>query len=361
MRCPKCGYISFDYNQVCPKCNKDITGERAKMNLPSFRPTPPSLLGALTGEANESSVNLGVSVPTEPEMIEQELDVSLDDSGEISVDDIAFDEGQDLDINLEAKASIEFEAPEEALASDDISESGEGDAEISLDESLSDFEFEPDNMEISLEPEVMVPEDTESTLSLPGAKDDGISMDLEGMPEGGPEAEQEDSSDSDQKGDELLLDLGDLSLDDSEDAGDLEIEEPETGMDLDAFLHEGEDTSGKTDITVDESEKDEIEIDLKDLKINDTGELEIADSDEFSRGEEQGMELGDITLDTPISDLKIQDKEESLHTSGTMALDSAAISESIETEDVAEEDGLSLDLEDLDLELDLDESIDSPK
>jgi hypothetical protein len=38
MKCPKCGYISFDFNRVCPKCNKDVGTEQAKLNIPSFRP-----------------------------------------------------------------------------------------------------------------------------------------------------------------------------------------------------------------------------------------------------------------------------------------------------------------------------------
>jgi hypothetical protein len=50
MKCPKCGYISFDYNASCPKCKRDLTPQREAMNLPSYRPDPPSLLGALLGE-----------------------------------------------------------------------------------------------------------------------------------------------------------------------------------------------------------------------------------------------------------------------------------------------------------------------
>lgn len=51
MKCPKCGYTSFDYSQPCPRCNRDISGERKKMNLPSYKPTPFYLLSALLGES----------------------------------------------------------------------------------------------------------------------------------------------------------------------------------------------------------------------------------------------------------------------------------------------------------------------
>jgi hypothetical protein len=57
MKCPKCSYISFDDNQVCPECNRDISTERARMNLPSYRSNPPSLLDSLFEKAKESSMN----------------------------------------------------------------------------------------------------------------------------------------------------------------------------------------------------------------------------------------------------------------------------------------------------------------
>lgn len=53
MKCPKCGYISFDYNASCPKCKKDLTPQREALNLPSYRPDPPALLGALLGKTDE--------------------------------------------------------------------------------------------------------------------------------------------------------------------------------------------------------------------------------------------------------------------------------------------------------------------
>ncbi len=40
MRCPNCGYISFDYLDQCVKCRTDLTGERQQLNLPDIRPNP---------------------------------------------------------------------------------------------------------------------------------------------------------------------------------------------------------------------------------------------------------------------------------------------------------------------------------
>jgi len=43
MRCPKCGYVSFDYLDRCSKCQTDLTGERERLRLHGFRPDPLSL------------------------------------------------------------------------------------------------------------------------------------------------------------------------------------------------------------------------------------------------------------------------------------------------------------------------------
>jgi hypothetical protein len=40
MRCPNCGYVSFDYLDQCVKCRTDLTGERQRLNLLDIRPNP---------------------------------------------------------------------------------------------------------------------------------------------------------------------------------------------------------------------------------------------------------------------------------------------------------------------------------
>jgi hypothetical protein len=35
MKCPKCGYNSFDYLDSCKKCNKDLTEHKARFNIQS--------------------------------------------------------------------------------------------------------------------------------------------------------------------------------------------------------------------------------------------------------------------------------------------------------------------------------------
>ncbi len=57
MKCPKCGYISFDHNKNCPKCKKSLREEAAKMNLPDYEPAPPFLLASLVGEETSEKIS----------------------------------------------------------------------------------------------------------------------------------------------------------------------------------------------------------------------------------------------------------------------------------------------------------------
>lgn len=70
MKCPKCGYISFDHNETCPKCRKDITSERDKMKLPTYRAKPPFLLGSLIAEPEETDTDLHMGHPGESSLFE---------------------------------------------------------------------------------------------------------------------------------------------------------------------------------------------------------------------------------------------------------------------------------------------------
>jgi len=96
MKCPKCGYISFDYNQRCPKCNKDLGPEQKKRNLVIFKHNPPFFLGSLTGEANNVDAPSGAGMVDDFEALEEEdLDMHLDAEGSLetgtAVEDVSLD------------------------------------------------------------------------------------------------------------------------------------------------------------------------------------------------------------------------------------------------------------------------------
>jgi len=96
MKCPKCDYVSFDYNQVCPKCEKDISDEQAKLNLPQYRPNPPYLLAMLTGEIYESDVDDRGAPAIGTELAEREMDIVFNDDSKTDVTEFILEEAENI-------------------------------------------------------------------------------------------------------------------------------------------------------------------------------------------------------------------------------------------------------------------------
>jgi hypothetical protein len=101
MKCSNCGYFSFDYNQSCPKCDKDTSVERAKLNLPDYRSDPPFLLGALTGPINESDVEIDYSADIE--VVDRQGDMSLMSSIETEIDETSLEKAEKITVVIDKK------------------------------------------------------------------------------------------------------------------------------------------------------------------------------------------------------------------------------------------------------------------
>ncbi|RJR20086.1 MAG: hypothetical protein C4582_09605 [Desulfobacteraceae bacterium] len=81
MKCHKCGYTSFDYNQRCPKCNKDLSQEREWINLTPFKPNPPSLLGNRSQDVRTSDLDMALLKAKDAQVLERELGMDEGISG----------------------------------------------------------------------------------------------------------------------------------------------------------------------------------------------------------------------------------------------------------------------------------------
>jgi len=277
MKCPKCGYISFDYNSACPKCNKDITAEREKMGLPSYKPSTPSMLGALTGEANESQIGLEAHRPAETAELEQEMGgLSFEDSQAIEAMEVAFEDSQDLEIEFEpvtdnkpTDSSEEVELPDLAQETEKEVSKEEGAEELSLDlENLPFDNGEVEQLEQPEEDEFIMEPDSDFSLESEDEKpaedlslnleDLGLEEDLPDKNQGTPSLELEglfDETDKapdssagvEEQNEQIILDLGDLKEDSTE---DIELKpdtnDAEEEMDLDIL---------DLDLDIDEPEK----------------------------------------------------------------------------------------------------------
>jgi hypothetical protein len=294
MKCPKCSYISFDFNQVCPKCTKDISVEQAKLYFPAFRPDTPAMLGMLIGEADDSGVDIQMSTSTGVDTGEHGMDEGIDDSGSFDSDEMDFEDSQEFDIGLEEEGVDESPFGSEGL------ESSTGEAEILTQESVSDFEFEGDEEEITMESGEISVEET-----------------------GAEEVATTESA----------------------------LEEDELGIDLESIASEVEDTTPEAVLPGEE----EVALNLDDLKIDESGELKLDEDAESSDELEKALEAADISLEEPSHEGETPEEMEL--DSGGMDIDLEAISRDMEeaSEAPKEDDELLLDLDDLDIELDLDE------
>ena len=199
MKCPKCGYVSFDHLNNCMKCSRDLSGCRQDLNLIDFRPEVPFLLGSLVGEmegggaqqtlslTQETELELGGLGMSEPPASEGSISMgdlkipSVDDSSdEMSLSEIALDDLETIE------ASALGGAGGEELELDDLAELSPKDSSAAEeDEGFLGLEFESDGEtfedlgsfedEISLEPEApaeAAPADPGASLELDLNEDD---------------------------------------------------------------------------------------------------------------------------------------------------------------------------------------------
>ncbi|MBN1103364.1 MAG: hypothetical protein JXL84_08135 [Deltaproteobacteria bacterium] len=340
MKCPKCGFISFDYNQVCPRCNKDISAEQQKLNLPAFRPEPPALLGALLGEAGESGMHMSAS--TEMAVMHEEHEISLGDSAAIESGEMMLHDSQELDLGLDMDAEE---------ATEGISE-----PEISMEEPSLDLDLEVPADEQAMSGEEAAPELEGISLSDDGGmpeliggepgQDQEIALDLGDLSEDAAEKEEESLLASiSEEGEKLGIEMEDFSLEEPRRESRAEPEQTgELVMDLDSMPL-------KMEEPLDLEEKGEITLNLDDLKVNETGELEIGDAVASLAQEEKPLEVEDLPLEPEVAPAATEEKAEE-EDFALLLEDEEAVEEP--THDESQE--VALDLDNLDLDLDMEDS-----
>lgn len=394
MKCPKCGYVSFDYNQICPKCNKDVSEERNRLNLPDYEPSTPFLIGALTGGLDESPMDMGIgaaqeSAATSPEDVFSTGEEAIASGGDESSSQ------DELDISLDGGFASD-EMAEEPSLSEDVTDlptkEALGDEESVVDEDISDMDFELESTEGVLEEgETAAP----SSTAMGAGTDEEITFDLDesGQEEGAAgepsvedlsideeedlsldleELASEESIDigpltDDEAGpseEDLSIDLEDLNLDEDELEESMTPEDSsapgnqESDIDLDSIsLDEYEASSIKEEVSTDTEGEEEVILELEDLKVNETGELEIGASKTKSSEEEvasletDGTEPGGPSVE-PSTDAA-EDAETDEDSELMMELDGLLLDDESEDFKETSEEELPAELDDLELELDL--------
>ncbi len=316
MKCPKCGYVSFDHNDICPKCSKSIGAERDRLDLPSYRPTPPFLLGSLTGQSRDADATDLMSTPEGTQILDQEFEFSDEglefDSEEletVEAPEPSFDDTYRLEVQPEtAPEEKTQDVPElaEEIQEVDLSITGDDEAEtINLDDlAIDDSEsgFSPD------EPE---PSSTDETVLDPGlslSEDTGT---------GGTSAMESPEMDF-----EDTITLDDLTEAEPQDTpGEQEIEGP-VEMDETMPLDIDDYTQDEPEITLEEQEIDiPIEMDgLAPLDLDDQTQGEQDIEIPIEMDETVSLDIDDQMQDEPEIVLEEEGGEEPVDLDKTVAL-----------------------------------------
>jgi hypothetical protein len=86
MRCPKCGYISFDHMEICLKCKKDIKAVSDNLHGTVFNVSAPFFLQVNKREAEpEIDEAFSGKFDRDEDFVDEDLEVLVDD--EVVIDD----------------------------------------------------------------------------------------------------------------------------------------------------------------------------------------------------------------------------------------------------------------------------------
>ncbi len=156
MRCPKCGFISFDHLISCAKCGRDIAEVASELQGTSIKvETPMFLSGALAAYADREESFEDHAMESE---VDEGIDFSMDeapmDEGPVEMAgadediDFSFDEDEKADISL-----AEAEAEEAAGIVEEAVEEAEQDVDYTLEADAEEVEEEaaPEAAEESFE------------------------------------------------------------------------------------------------------------------------------------------------------------------------------------------------------------------
>jgi len=178
MKCPKCGYVSFEYLDTCRKCGRDLTQLKTDMGVTTFTPGVINVLKYVEGmeEAVEEGEESAVATATAEETEEAGAAAVVEAVAVTS-------EEQSAKVETQEKGEIEISLPEDItepkldvaeVSPQPMAEEKKGEIEFSLEpaeekkEEISlTIEEEPKIEEtLSVEPEIKESPMEEITLSL---------------------------------------------------------------------------------------------------------------------------------------------------------------------------------------------------
>lgn len=222
MRCPKCGYTSFDQIAACVKCNHGLAETAATLNGTAYRVLAPLFLGAsLAGAADAADDAYGQEAGGE-EMVAFAAEPAADEGGvefQFVEDEAApapevaeAEEAEGVDV------AVEPEAGQETAAEEDKSDEG-FDFTLGLEEEEIQAGLDKEEPGLVLEVEAEVEAEEEAVVVETEADEEEAAFDLQFDEEPAGSRSEEDAAmaaapeaSPEQAGDDdaIELDFGDL-------------------------------------------------------------------------------------------------------------------------------------------------------
>ncbi|MBU0945376.1 MAG: hypothetical protein KKE53_13085 [Proteobacteria bacterium] len=265
MRCPKCGYISFDHVTTCLKCNKDISGGVAVEGTTYHAAAPSFLRVPKKQDIEEAELQAEEFGDEDFEFADPDLDILSDEGDEISF--------AESDVDMVDIAIEEVEDEEEVEGIDFQLEADE-DFDEDLDAGGFDFDFDEDEDED--EDEAVV-----SSVPEPGAKPLlSVPDELLDISDLAPPVKEPVKPDDSGSGMELSLD-DEMNLDDSLDLDGLDL-------DLGFGAIDGEADEGFQSLSLDDIELSEADIGIDNSELDGLSmDLDLDGLDESSGTEKE--------------------------------------------------------------------------
>lgn len=148
MRCPKCGYISFDHLENCVKCNKDISEVSSSLFGSTYKIPAPNFL-KLPREKNEdfseqADLIEDESIDEVDEYVDEDLDILIEDDEADSDGEIRFSEESETETELKSSEADQQEDPEGEIEIDFSQFEDDDEPEVNL---FEDDDVEADEQE----------------------------------------------------------------------------------------------------------------------------------------------------------------------------------------------------------------------
>lgn len=220
MRCPKCGYISFDLQETCANCSRDLQELTQEFKGTGMRVEKTSFLDSLLADSDEQSVpnqnseeGVGKEAGTPEEFnFDEDVAVEEEDTGI----EFSLDEEEVVEESSESPVSEDQETAGENLDFGEM-ESLEIDSEEApaSDEDVPEEEEplppeEPD-LKLQLESDIMEEEPDEEGLEYDLEDIDMSDLVIEGGEEEDSDREEDDRK-KEKSSDDSLEDLSDIEL-----------------------------------------------------------------------------------------------------------------------------------------------------